>query len=178
LAKSGEILVGEDLFEALPPERRKVLVEISPVRLKGVETEMRIFSRQVERPGGVRTVMLDAEAFRQALPKVDARFAHAGSEWALDFAERLTVGRSDENDLVVADMSVSRQHGTIAVNNGLVEYADHSSAGSYVRMDNGEELSVFRRALVLSGSGSIALGAPHQEAAQQVIRFRIVTSRA
>lgn len=175
LAKSGEIVMGDDLYQALPPEGRKGLVEMSSVRLKGLGTEMRIFSRQVEKPGGSQTVIfeLDPDLVQRATPSVDALFEFNGQEWRLDASRGLKLGRMHTNDMAINVPTVSREHGTISFHNGLVEYADHSSAGSYIQIGGNEEFSVFRRSVVINGEGSISLGGPHSSGEHPKIRFRV-----
>lgn len=45
----------------------------------------------------------------------------------------IRIGRGTDNDLVVVDSRVSRQHGTIALRHGLLVYTDlDSTNGSFV----------------------------------------------
>jgi hypothetical protein len=58
-----------------------------------------------------------------------------------------TIGRSEESDIFLVDPSVSRNHATLVIENGVVEVEDlHSTNGTFV---NGDRLSSKRR--VVSG---------------------------
>ena len=177
LAKSGEIVIGESLYNALPATSRGGLVEMSAVRLKGVETQMRIFSRQVETPGANpnRTVIGEVLYHQTQRPQVlvDAHFAYDGNVWKLETSRPLSVGRSPSNVISIGAMTISREHGTITLNDGLVEFTDHSSSGTYIVLADGQEISVFRRSVALNGEGSISLGAPHGSSAETIVQFRI-----
>lgn len=175
LSKPGEVLLGEDLHGELPLHQRGLLMEISPVRLKGLDAEMRIFSRQVEQQVGDRTTIHNLGASRPAAAMVDARIQTHFGEWQLMENVPCSLGRSEENNLCVAGPSVSRKHATVVLSNGLVEFADHSSAGSFIKMGAAQEFSAFRRSVVLTGEGSISLGGPHHDEISPVIHFRIAS---
>ena len=69
---------------------------MSAVRLKVFETPMRIFSRQVEKPGANpnRTVIGEVlyHQMQRPLVLVDAHFAYDGSVWKLETSRPLSVG--------------------------------------------------------------------------------------
>lgn len=173
LSKPGEVLLGEDLHAELPPRQQSLVMEMSPVRLKGLEAEMRIFSRQIEQQVGDRTTIHHFGSSRHPVAAVDARLLMGQDEWRLEENRPLAVGRSEENDLPVPGMAVSRKHATVVLSNGLVEFSDHSSAGSYIRMGSAQEFSVFRRSVVLTGDGSISLGGPHGSDVSALVSFLI-----
>lgn len=173
LAKPGEILVGADLAAQLGDDRRATLVQMSPVTLKGKKSKVELYSRLVERKGAARTVMFDLGELRPPVPVVEVRLTFAGREWAIREGQSLSVGRAEENTVSVLAPSVSRQHATVSVSNGLVEFTDHSSAGSFVLLGTGEEMPVFRRAVVLNGAGSIALGGPHDGPDRPCVTFAV-----
>lgn len=155
LSNPRELLVGEASFKNLALVSKRYYVSISPFRLKGRREASRVYSLQFEGDGD-RTQILDQDHKENAAPK--AMIDYEGRRWQISESVPLSVGRLPENALQVLVQTVSRQHATIRLANGLVEFEDHSSSGSLVVSQSGEQLAVLRRTVVLSGAGTIALG--------------------
>ena len=75
----------------------------------------------------------------------------------------LELGRSAGCDLVVPSPSASRRHATITARGGRFYLEDHSTNGTFVRQESGDELVVHRDEVLLAGSGHIRLGAAFTE---------------
>jgi len=89
----------------------------------------------------------------------------------------LTVGRALNNDFVVSDPRVSRQHARIDIRSGNYVYEDTSSYGSWVRFASSDNVIMLRRQeCFLHGAVEISMGAPFSEKGKAgiVIRFRVV----
>jgi adenylate cyclase len=155
LSNPRELLVGETSFKNLALASKRYYVSISPFRLKGRREASRVYSLQFEGDGD-RTQILDQDHKENAAPK--AVIDYEGRRWQISESVPLSVGRLPENALQVLVQTVSRQHATIRLANGLVEFEDHSSSGSLIVNQSGEQLAVLRRTVVLSGVGTIALG--------------------
>ncbi|HKA45425.1 MAG TPA: adenylate/guanylate cyclase domain-containing protein [Burkholderiales bacterium] len=84
----------------------------------------------------------------------------------------IVVGREQECDLVVTDKYASRQHLTIKLVRTQFYLYDHSINGTYVTPENGEEVHVLRRDMMLDGAGEIRVGRERLEHPTEVIRFR------
>jgi class 3 adenylate cyclase len=70
----------------------------------------------------------------------------------------VTVGRGEQNELVVPNDVVSRLHARIEYRNGRFSFTDQSTNGSYVINGAGGVHQVRRDSVVLTGSGAISLG--------------------
>ena len=73
---------------------------------------------------------------------------------------RLTIGRTDENDLVVPDSAASREHAEIVRRRNFYYLIDRSTNGTYLRPSVGKARHVHREEIVLDGKGNFALGRP------------------
>lgn len=71
---------------------------------------------------------------------------------------RLTLGRSNDNDVVIDEHYVSRHHAEIVVRSDKFYLLDRSTNGTMVKADGGDMLVVRREEIVLSGVGAIHLG--------------------
>ena len=70
----------------------------------------------------------------------------------------VTIGRGEQNELVVPNDIVSRLHARIEYRNGRFSFTDQSTNGSYVINGAGLAHQVRRDSVVLTGSGAISLG--------------------
>ena len=84
-----------------------------------------------------------------------------------------SLGRGDENALVVADTSASRSHAQITVRAGRFYISDHSTNGTYVRPDGGDVLFVHRDEVLLNGQGTIRLGRAFSDPDGLTLEYRI-----
>lgn len=88
-------------------------------------------------------------------------------------AERpvISVGRGSQNDLVVQQDLISRQHFTAQFSRGRCTITDKSTNGTCVIEDHGSPQIVRRETYPLSGSGMIVLGNPEQPTPSAAIRY-------
>ena len=70
----------------------------------------------------------------------------------------VTMGRQEHNDLEVIDTRVSRSHARIEYRKGQFVLVDHSTNGTYVRINGEKGISLKRNEVALEGSGIITLG--------------------
>jgi len=70
----------------------------------------------------------------------------------------LTIGRSDQNNLVVPEAGVSRIHARIEYRRGQFVLIEQSTNGTRVKRDDGKQVFLHRDQTPLEGSGVISLG--------------------
>lgn len=70
----------------------------------------------------------------------------------------ITIGRAPECELLINDRLVSRRHATIRVERTQFYLVDHSTNGTFITRENGEELHLVRREILLEGAGEIRPG--------------------
>jgi hypothetical protein len=78
--------------------------------------------------------------------------------WQIGEGDNLTVGRSSDCDIVLQQAWVSRKHAALSIRRWQLEFTDHSSSGSLIRMADGTEVALHRRTTLLNGSGTICPG--------------------
>jgi len=69
----------------------------------------------------------------------------------------LTMGRADDNDLVVKGHLISRLHARIEISRNTFVLIDQSMNGTFVQTADGEELFARHDSLKLKGQGLIGL---------------------
>ena len=85
----------------------------------------------------------------------------------------MTLGRDDGNDIVLKDRMASRNHAQIERRKDKYVLIDLSSNGTYVRMENGDQIKLHREEMMLYGSGTITFGHAAGNVDEDAITFRI-----
>jgi adenylate cyclase len=83
----------------------------------------------------------------------------------------VTIGRADENDLVVKGHLSSRQHARIVIGRSNFVLIDQSTNGTFVQTGDGEELFVRQDILQLKGDGMIGVGCLPEQGSPHTIHF-------
>jgi len=83
----------------------------------------------------------------------------------------LTIGRGEENDVVLRGERISRLHARIEISRHKVVLIDESTNGTYVQSADGEPSFVRRGSLQLKGQGMIGLGRRPTQDSPVTIRF-------
>ena len=86
-------------------------------------------------------------------------------------ASSVTIGRADENDVVVKGHLSSRLHARIVIGRSNFVLIDQSTNGTFVQTSDGEELFVRQDILQLKGEGMIGLGCLPEHGSQHTIHF-------
>ena len=172
LAKSGEILLGDECFDLLEPESKRQLALIGELQLKGKKEATRVYSCSVV-DMSVQTVIF-SKSENDRTSRIDSvRFTYQEQFWQIGEGETLAIGRAGENDIVLDHAWVSRKHGFVSVRRGQLEYTDHSSTGSVLQTAEGKEITNHRRATLLNGSGLIFIGSGVRADTSSAVFFNI-----
>ena len=93
-------------------------------------------------------------------PNLQLRLSFGGKEVVMvtNSKVKATLGRADENDLVIKGKLISRIHARVEITKRHITLTDESTNGTFVQRDDGEEFYVRRDTAELSGSGIISLG--------------------
>jgi class 3 adenylate cyclase len=172
VAMAEQILTTEAVERALSPTLKACVRPIFHTLLKGSERESAIYqvlwrtdtadltdvnlhsSKTIPGDTGSLLVALDEERVR-----VDG------------WRPAICIGRAKDCDLVVTDPFASRRHLSIKLVRTHFYLFDHSTNGTFVSLENGEEVHVLRRELLLDGSGRICVGRSRLERPAEVITF-------
>lgn len=83
----------------------------------------------------------------------------------------ITIGRAEENDVVVNGHLSSRLHARIVIGRSNFVLIDESTNGTFVQAGDGEDLFVHHDILQLKGQGMIGLGCLPEQGSQHTIHF-------
>ena len=88
-----------------------------------------------------------------------------------DSKTNATIGRAEDNDLIIKGNLISRLHARIEMNRGKFLLIDQSTNGSFVHTNQGDEHFVRRDSMQLLGEGIIGLGKGVEPGSRQAIHF-------
>jgi adenylate cyclase len=157
LAKPGEILIGDRGYDDLSEGSKTRFLMIGEIQLRGKTKPTRVYSCSVAELSE-QTVIFGGTGKDRARGTELVDLDFAGQTWQISEGESLTIGRSSECDIILQPAWVSRKHAALSIRRGQFEFIDHSSSGSLIRMTNGSEVALHRRATLLNGSGAIYPG--------------------
>lgn len=173
-AKAGQIILTAGTVHRLSPEWRAVTRQIDVTAVRGRSEEIELFEvlwQQEDATSMLPSIAIDARTGHR--PK-RVRVRHLGREFVLgDDRESLTMGRAEENDVVVKGNLISRLHARIEMARNKFMLVDQSTNGTFVTSEEGKEAFVRRDSVALQGKGLIGLGRLPEAAAQDAIRYQI-----
>jgi class 3 adenylate cyclase len=159
-AKSGQILTTAVTVEQLTGEWRALSRQIDVATVKGQSGEMALF--EVLWQPEEATSMLPSIKLKPADPAAvgKLRLKFRGQELVLGEASQTaaSMGRADENDVVIKGNLISRVHARIDLRKNRFVLVDESTNGTFIQRDDGEEVYVRRDSAELTGSGVIGMG--------------------
>jgi len=169
-AKPGELLIDDLCHVEMGAEPKAQLQSIGALNLKGVDQPKEIFSYTTQ---GLSPKTQFVPTSQRGAVEVGVSVMSSGKTWRLEAGKSLVVGRAPDCGIVLGQAWVSRLHGTLSVTGGMVEFADHSSVGSLVQLESGEEVLLHRNKMLLTGEGVIYAGVTEEARATASVAFRV-----
>ncbi|MDJ0927146.1 MAG: adenylate/guanylate cyclase domain-containing protein [Gammaproteobacteria bacterium] len=172
-AKAGQILTTGVTVEQLSGEWKGLVRQIDVTTVRGRSDEVAVFE-----------VLWQPEEATSMLPAVDVIPRRQAVSLSLSYNEQkvtmseaelknATIGRADDNDLVVKGNLISRLHARVELVRNRFMLVDESTNGTFVQRDDGEESYVRRDSVELSGSGVISLGRVAVKGAPLAIEYTV-----
>jgi adenylate cyclase len=159
-AKAGQIITTAVTVEQLSGEWKALVRQIDLVKVKGQSDEVAVFE-----------VLWQPEEATSMLPsiRVDSLGAIPASKLHLRIGDQdvvlgegeltnATLGRADENNVVVKGKLISRVHARVELVKDKFILIDESTNGTFLQHEDGEETYVRRDSTELNGRGIISLG--------------------
>ncbi|MAF84347.1 MAG: adenylate/guanylate cyclase domain-containing protein [Gammaproteobacteria bacterium] len=175
-AKAGQIITTAVTVEQLSGEWRALARQIDLAIVRGQSDEVAMFEvlwQPEEATSMLPSIMMDASA-----GKVTSKlYLRVGSEEVVmgeDGLVAATLGRADENDVVVKGKLISRVHARIECDKNRFMLIDKSTNGTFVQREDGEEFYIRRDSTPLSGSGVIGLGKVAAKGSVLAIAYEIL----
>jgi adenylate cyclase len=169
-AKAGQIMTTVTMVEQLSSEWRAAVRQIDVATLKGRSHEVALY--EVLWQTDDITSMVPVLAPRESQRPRRLRLRFQGEEVVLDdHRTQISIGRAEDNDLIVKGNLISRLHARIESHKARFTLVDQSTNGTFVQGVEGEEQFVRRDTMTLTGEGLIGLGRSPERDSVQTIRF-------
>ncbi|MDP8984175.1 MAG: adenylate/guanylate cyclase domain-containing protein [Pseudomonadota bacterium] len=172
-AKAGQIITTATMVERLSGEWRASVRQIDIATLKGRSSEVALFEVLWQTDDVTSMVPAIAITSRERGSKgLRLRLRYQGQEVLVDDGQgSVTLGRAEENDLVIKGNLISRLHARVEFNRSKFMLIDQSTNGTFVIGKDGEEAFVRRDSMQIRGEGLIGLGKAPDSNSSQVIRY-------
>jgi adenylate cyclase len=170
-AKAGQIITTAATVERLSPEWRASCRQIDIATLKGQGNEVALY--EVLWQSEDVTSMVPAISMNSRPVRLLRLRIHANDrDLVIDEQHSsITIGRAEDNDVVIKGNLISRLHARIEINRNKFVLIDQSTNGTFVQTATGEESFVRRDSLQIKGEGTIGLGRLPEQDSPQTIRF-------
>jgi adenylate cyclase len=174
-AKAGQIMITGAMAQRLAPEWRSSVRQIDIATLKGKSNEDELFEvlwQKEDATSMLPTLSMGGLSRDKQKPQ-RLRLKYQGQELVMtDGRVSVTMGRAEENDIVIKGNLISRLHARIEFNRNKFLLIDQSTNGTFVLSETGEESFVRRDSLQLKGEGMIGLGkTPEGGVPSQMLQF-------
>ncbi len=173
-AKAGQIMTTAAMVEHLSPDWRACVRQIDIATVKGRSSELALFEVLWQTEDITSMVPAIAMATREVSKNAQRRLRLRcqGQEVVVDeHRSNITMGRAEENDLVVKGNLISRLHARVEFNRNKFILIDQSTNGTFVSIKNGDESFVRRDTMQIRAEGLIGLGRAPDGNSSQVIRY-------
>lgn len=171
-AKADQIVTTSTMIERLSPEWKSAARQIDVATIKGRTNEVALY--EVLWQTDDVTSMLPALSLSSRERARSRRLIVRCQEREVvldDKVGSVSIGRSDENDLVVKGNLISRIHARIDATKSHFVLVDQSTNGTFVLPEGGTEQFVRRDTFTLSGRGLIGFGRTPERDASVTVRY-------
>jgi adenylate cyclase len=175
-AKAGQIMVTSAIVDRLAPEWQSAVRQIDVATLKGKTSEDELYEvlwQKEDATSMLPAIALGAAASREKkLHPRRLRVRFQGQEILLDDSRtNITIGRAEENDVVIKGNLISRLHAKIEFSRNKFVLIDQSTNGTFVMTREGEEAFVRRDSMQLKGEGMIGFGRVPENGSSLTLKY-------
>ena len=171
LAKGGQTFTSAFTVSELSPAFKKRTRDQDSQTLKGKDEDIVLFELIWQEADDEMTMMSP----RQAMAPAKVKLRHGERDLELGATHTvLTLGRDQQNDIVIMDRKASRLHARIERRRDKFVLIDHSSNGTYVTVDGDAEIAVRREEVVLRGRGRVCFGHAYQDDPTEFLAFSCI----
>ncbi len=174
-AKQRQIITTEDTIKNLPNEYKSVIRLIDKTPIKGKTGETCIYEVIWEEVENI-TNILDSQMIRMSCDNIctiKLELTVENQSYLMNFDRPLIkLGRLPNNDIILNNNRVSRNHATIEFRRGKFFLIDKSTNGTYISIQGKKLLHIKRDEAILVGTGMIGLGVIPSANASETIYFK------
>jgi len=171
-AKAKQIITTLATVDRLSPEWRSTARQIDIATVRGKAEEVILF--EIVWQPDEATSMLPTVPWSRDKSRKSRRLSlrAQGKEVTVGEGRKsVTLGRAEDNDVVVKGNLISRVHARVESSRDRFTLIDESTNGTFVQTSDGDEIFVRRDSTVLTGEGVIGLGRVAQPGTALAIHY-------
>jgi class 3 adenylate cyclase len=173
-AKAKQIVISGETIQKMGPELQKLTRQIDVATVRGRLDEVALYELMWN-PEEATSMLptIEWESKGRNVSKVVLTFRDSTVE-VNDQRKSVTIGRADDNDLVVKGNLISRIHAKVEMRRGKFVLIDQSTNGTFLQNVQGEEIFVRRDSTELGSEGTIGLGRAEEPGTALAIHFESI----
>lgn len=176
IAKANQSITTESFIKLLSSASKSKTRLFDSARVKGIDEEIRIY--QILWEEGNVTTFATAQHIQQiSQANVSIVLKFNGEERFYtdsDMTTAINLGRDPSCDITIDAKFASRSHVNLEFRRGKFVLVDHSTNGTYVKLNNQDEIFIRREELPLIGEGYISLGEDYNPKNTSNIYFSVL----
>ncbi len=175
IAKENQSITTENFVRRLSSDAKSRTRLFDSTRIKGIDEEIKIYQLLWEE-GNVTTFATAQHIQQIAKAKVSILLRFNGEERFYsdaDMASAISIGRDDNCNMTVDAKYASRSHANLEFRRGKFVLLDHSTNGTYVKLNKQNNIFIRREELPLIGEGYISLGEDYKKESPSNIYFSV-----
>jgi hypothetical protein len=169
-AANGQIITTRETASHLSPLYRAWMRKLYSIDIKGRSGQVAL-CELVWRADDNATLFAKKRADTHAAAALILKY-HGQEHVRRRDRDSITIGRDDNCGIKIEDDEASRLHCTIERRQDKFVLTDHSTNGTYVKINGGDEVLVQREEFALTGKGTIACGQP-AVSTKEIVQFEL-----
>jgi hypothetical protein len=171
-AKAKQIITTLSTVQKLSPEWQAATRQIDIATVRGKADEVVLFEVLWQPDEATSMLPTVGHGRKTGVRPKRLSLRYQGREVTVgDGRKSATLGRAEENDVVVKGNLISRVHARVEVSRDKFTLIDESTNGTFVQTNAGEEVFVRRDSTPLVGEGVIGLGRVAQPGTALAVHF-------
>ena len=176
IAKANQSITTECFVRLLSSESKSKTRLFDSARVKGIDEEIKIYQILWEE-GNVTTFATAQHILQVSRANLSIVLKVNGEERFYtdsDMNTAISIGRDDACDITIDAKFASRSHSDLEFLRGKFVLLDHSTNGTYVKLNDQNDIFIRREELPLIGEGYISLGEYYRSGNTNNIYFSIL----
>jgi len=173
-AKSRQIVISGETVSKMSDQFKDLTRQIDVATVRGKLDEVALYEllwNPDEATSMLPTIAMQGQDRKAS--KVLLSFRDQNIEVS-DQRKSVTLGRAEDNDLVIKGNLISRIHAKVEMRRGKIIIVDQSTNGTFLTNVQGEETFIRRDSALLIGEGTIGLGRVEEPGASLAIHFKTI----
>lgn len=173
-AKSRQIVISGETVNKMSEKFKELTRQIDVATVRGKLDEVALYEllwNPDEATSMLPTIAMEGQDRKPS--KILLSFRDQNIEVS-DQRKSVTLGRAEDNDLVIKGNLISRIHAKVEMRRGKILVVDQSTNGTFVINVQGEETFIRRDSAQLNGEGTIGLGRAEEPGASLAIHYKTI----